>query len=109
MQDPADRRYILCDVELKKIFTQDRVNSFAMNRDLSAHLSKKTDSQPSTTTPVLEEAESNNYTLASSTDMTPQTPVISGEEEDLADGDKVRELNAIEIEQLVQSMTPVTS
>lgn len=108
MQDPADRRYILCDVELKKIFTQDRVNSFAMNRDLSAHLSKKTDSQPSTTTPVLEEAEP-NYTLASSTDMTPQTPVISGEEEDLADRDKARELNDIEIEQLVQSMTPVTS
>ncbi|CAO3672738.1 unnamed protein product [Umbelopsis vinacea] len=108
LQDPADRRYILCDVELKKIFTQDRVNSFAMNRDLSAHLSKKTDSQPSTTTPVLEEAEP-NYTLASSTDMTPQTPVISGEEEDLADRDKARELNDIEIEQLVQSMTPVTS
>ncbi|KAH8553168.1 SWIB/MDM2 domain-containing protein, partial [Umbelopsis sp. PMI_123] len=43
LQDPTDRRYILCDMELKKIFTQDRVNSFAMNRDLSAHLSKKSE------------------------------------------------------------------
>ncbi|GAN02946.1 hypothetical protein MAM1_0031d02396 [Mucor ambiguus] len=40
LQDPADRRYILCDAKLKNIFQQDRVNSFGMNRDLSAHLTK---------------------------------------------------------------------
>ncbi|KAK4515008.1 Transcriptional activator [Mucor velutinosus] len=40
LQDPADRRYILCDANLKNIFQQDRVNSFGMNRDLSAHLTK---------------------------------------------------------------------
>ncbi|KAI8367081.1 hypothetical protein BD560DRAFT_400036 [Blakeslea trispora] len=41
LQDPADRRFILCDEKLKKIFHQDRVNSFGMNKDLSAHLTKK--------------------------------------------------------------------
>lgn len=41
LQDPADRRFILCDTKLKKIFEQDRVNSFGMNKDLSAHLTKK--------------------------------------------------------------------
>lgn len=41
LQDPADRRYILCDDQLKTIFDQDRVNSFGMNRDLSKHLTKK--------------------------------------------------------------------
>lgn len=41
LQDPADRRFILCDEKLKAIFHQDRVNSFGMNRDLSAHLTKK--------------------------------------------------------------------
>ncbi|OBZ81796.1 Upstream activation factor subunit spp27 [Choanephora cucurbitarum] len=41
LQDPADRRFILCDEKLKKIFDQDRVNSFGMNKDLSAHLTKK--------------------------------------------------------------------
>ncbi|KAI8326926.1 SWIB/MDM2 domain-containing protein [Choanephora cucurbitarum] len=41
LQDPADRRFILCDDKLKKIFDQDRVNSFGMNKDLSAHLTKK--------------------------------------------------------------------
>ncbi|KAI8967257.1 SWIB/MDM2 domain-containing protein, partial [Mycotypha africana] len=41
LQDPADRRYILCDEKLKKIFHQDRINSFGMNKDLSAHLTKK--------------------------------------------------------------------
>lgn len=41
LQDPADRRYILCDDKLKSIFQQDRVNSFGMNRDLTAHLTKK--------------------------------------------------------------------
>lgn len=41
LQDPADRRFILCDAKLKKIFDQDRINSFGMNKDLSAHLTKK--------------------------------------------------------------------
>lgn len=41
LQDPADRRFILCDEKLKCIFQKDRVNSFGMNRDLSAHLTKK--------------------------------------------------------------------
>ncbi|KAI8981022.1 hypothetical protein BDB01DRAFT_795051 [Pilobolus umbonatus] len=41
LQDPADRRFILCDDKLKKIFNQDRINSFGMNKDLSAHLTKK--------------------------------------------------------------------
>ncbi|KAI9028352.1 SWIB/MDM2 domain-containing protein, partial [Phycomyces nitens] len=38
LQDPADRRFILCDNKLRSLFGQDRVNSFLMNRDLSAHL-----------------------------------------------------------------------
>ncbi|KAI8096683.1 SWIB/MDM2 domain-containing protein, partial [Halteromyces radiatus] len=41
LQDPKDRRYILCDEKLKTIFHVDRVNSFGMNRDLSQHLTKK--------------------------------------------------------------------
>ncbi|CEP17977.1 hypothetical protein [Parasitella parasitica] len=44
LQDPADRRFILCDDKLKKIFDQDRINSFGMNKDLSAHLTKKEES-----------------------------------------------------------------
>ncbi|KAI9320101.1 SWIB/MDM2 domain-containing protein [Dichotomocladium elegans] len=47
LQDPADRRYILCDDQLKTLFNQDRVNSFGMNRDLSAHLTKKETSDTS--------------------------------------------------------------
>jgi chromatin remodeling complex protein RSC6 len=106
LQDPADRRYILCDEELKKIFTRDRVNSFAMNRDLSAHLTKKVESSPKTTaTP--EELDS-NYTLCSSSTMTPQTPAVSCEEMENVGG-KTEELNSIDIDNLVQSMTPVTS
>ncbi|KAG0164606.1 hypothetical protein DFQ30_009714, partial [Apophysomyces sp. BC1015] len=46
LQDPADRRFILCDEKLKTIFDQDRVNSFGMNRDLSAHLTKKPEEDP---------------------------------------------------------------
>ncbi|ORX62813.1 SWIB-domain-containing protein [Hesseltinella vesiculosa] len=41
LQDPKDRRFILCDEKLKTIFLVDRVNSFGMNRDLSKHLTKK--------------------------------------------------------------------
>ncbi|KAG2183528.1 hypothetical protein INT43_006534, partial [Umbelopsis isabellina] len=106
LQDPADRRYILCDEELKKIFTRDRVNSFAMNRDLSAHLTKKAESSP-TAAATPEEAES-NYTLCSSSAMTPQTPSVSCEEIE-SSGEKVEELNAIDLDDLVQSMTSVTS
>lgn len=80
-----------------------------MNRDLSAHLSKKTDSQPSTT-PTLEEPDSSNN-LGSSNDRAPQTPgiSISGEREDLTDERKAEELTSIDIEHLVQSMASVTS
>ncbi|KAJ2957323.1 hypothetical protein NQZ79_g6953 [Umbelopsis isabellina] len=106
LQDPADRRYILCDEELKKIFTRDRVNSFAMNRDLSAHLTKKVESSP-TAAATPEEAES-SYTLCSSSAMTPQTPSVSCEVMENTEG-KVGELNAIDIENLVQSMTSITS
>lgn len=45
LQDPVDRRFILCDEKLKRIFQKDRVNSFGMNRDLTAHLTKKEDVQ----------------------------------------------------------------
>src|SRR5947199_391856 len=43
LQDPADKRYIKCDKNLRKIFEQDRIHSFTMNRDLSKHLTKKDD------------------------------------------------------------------
>ncbi|KAI8988149.1 SWIB/MDM2 domain-containing protein, partial [Mycotypha africana] len=38
LQDPADRRFILCDEKLKQLFQKDRVNSFGMNKDLTVHL-----------------------------------------------------------------------
>lgn len=42
LQDPADRRFILCDEKLKGIFNMDRVNGFTMNKYLSEHLTNKT-------------------------------------------------------------------
>ncbi|KAL0094686.1 SWIB/MDM2 domain-containing protein [Phycomyces blakesleeanus] len=42
LQDPVDRRFILCDHKLRSLFGQDRINSFRMNRDLSAHLTNTT-------------------------------------------------------------------
>ncbi len=41
LQDPKDRRYILCDAKLKAIFQKDRINAFKMNKDLSNHLKPK--------------------------------------------------------------------
>jgi chromatin remodeling complex protein RSC6 len=38
LQDPKDRRFILCDEKLGKIFKKKRVNCFGMNKDLSNHL-----------------------------------------------------------------------
>lgn len=38
LQDPQDRRFILCDEKLSKIFKKKRVSSFGMNRDISRHL-----------------------------------------------------------------------
>lgn len=77
-----------------------------MNRDLSAHLTKKVDSSP-TAAATPDEAES-TYTLCSSSAMTPQTPSVSCEEIENSEG-KVEELNALDIDDLVQSMTSVTS
>lgn len=40
MQDPADKRFILCDEKLKKVMDGlDRVSGFKMNKYLGAHLS----------------------------------------------------------------------
>lgn len=57
LQDPADRRFILCDEKLKRIFQKDRVNSFGMNRDLTAHLTKKEDVQDLPSSVVKEEEQ----------------------------------------------------
>ncbi len=38
LQDPKDRRFILCDDKLKAVFGKDRVNAFGMNKFLSNHV-----------------------------------------------------------------------
>lgn len=75
LQDPADRRYILCDEKLKDIFQQDRVNSFGMNRDLSAHLTKiettTTDTTTTSTTATSVTATSTTTTAAAAATVPP--------------------------------------
>ncbi|KAL7318774.1 hypothetical protein PS15m_001979 [Mucor circinelloides] len=72
LQDPADRRFILCDDKLKKIFDQDRINSFGMNKDLSAHLTKK--EEPAIKQEDLEEgSEQQTDTTATSAEATTTT------------------------------------
>src|SRR3954454_3669012 len=41
LQDPNDKRYIVCDDRLMTIFKQDRIHSFTMNKFLTDHLKKK--------------------------------------------------------------------
>ncbi|CAG8614878.1 1546_t:CDS:2, partial [Racocetra fulgida] len=43
LQDPNDKRFIVCDENLKNIFKQDRIHSFTMNKYLTDHLKKKED------------------------------------------------------------------
>ena len=73
LQDPADRRYILCDAKLKNIFDQDRINSFGMNKDLSAHLTKK--EEPAVKT----EEVSEHQITANNEDV---TEIVIGNKED---------------------------
>ncbi|KAI8324498.1 SWIB/MDM2 domain-containing protein, partial [Martensiomyces pterosporus] len=40
MQDPSDKRYILCDDKLKKLFDTDRLYMYTMNKLLNQHLVK---------------------------------------------------------------------
>ncbi|KAJ2372010.1 hypothetical protein IW150_004326 [Coemansia sp. RSA 2607] len=42
LQDPADKRYILCDDQLKKLFHTDRLYMYTMNKLLNEHLVKPT-------------------------------------------------------------------
>ena len=39
LQDPSDRRYILCDDRLREIFNQDRISAFKIQTPLSQVLS----------------------------------------------------------------------
>jgi hypothetical protein len=68
LQDPKDKRFILCDERLRTIFHVERVNSFGMNRDLSQHLTKK--EEPSgdqqSTTLATNEATSTTATVPES-------------------------------------------
>src|ERR1700722_13724880 len=41
LQDPNDKRYIVCDDRLMTIFKQNRIHSFTMNKFLTDHLKKK--------------------------------------------------------------------
>src|SRR6266498_2472598 len=41
LQDPNDKRYIVCDERLMTIFQQNRIHSFTMNKYLTVHLKKK--------------------------------------------------------------------
>jgi upstream activation factor subunit UAF30 len=41
LQDPKDKRFILCDTQLKSLFGHERINAFRMNKYLTAHLHDK--------------------------------------------------------------------
>ncbi|KAJ3360237.1 hypothetical protein GGF32_008584 [Allomyces javanicus] len=43
LQDPADRRYILCDKQLREVLGVDRVSSFGMQKLLSPHIGERVD------------------------------------------------------------------
>ncbi|GAB0136716.1 hypothetical protein EsDP_00005009 [Epichloe bromicola] len=38
LQDPSDKRQILCDAKMQAVFKQARVDMFKMNKDIGAHL-----------------------------------------------------------------------
>jgi upstream activation factor subunit UAF30 len=40
LQDPSDKRFILCDASLKQIFKSGRVSMFKMNKELTRHIWK---------------------------------------------------------------------
>jgi upstream activation factor subunit UAF30 len=40
LQDPSDKRFILCDAALKQIFKSGRVSMFKMNKELTRHIWK---------------------------------------------------------------------
>ncbi|OMH79701.1 Upstream activation factor subunit spp27 [Zancudomyces culisetae] len=50
MQDPVDRRYILCDEKFKGMFETDRLYMYTMNKQLNDHLFKVDDDELPTAT-----------------------------------------------------------
>lgn len=46
LQDPSDKRYILCDAALKQIFKSGRVSMFKMNKELTRHIWKPEKEEP---------------------------------------------------------------
>ncbi|KAL7919227.1 SWIB/MDM2 domain-containing protein [Trichoderma austrokoningii] len=43
LQDPEDKRYIICDAAMKSVFGEDRIHMFTMNKLLSEHLHRQDD------------------------------------------------------------------
>lgn len=38
LQDPSDKRQIICDEKMQAVFKQARVDMFRMNKDIGSHL-----------------------------------------------------------------------
>ena len=43
LQDPMDKRSIICDDKLRAVFNRDRVDMFKMNKILSTHVKARED------------------------------------------------------------------
>lgn len=41
LQDPADKRMLICDAPMREVMGEETINCFAMNKAISAHLTKK--------------------------------------------------------------------
>lgn len=60
LQDPADKRTILCDDKLRQVFRKSKVNMFEMNKILGNHLFKAEDVDREVQGDVKSESESDN-------------------------------------------------
>ncbi|OLL26850.1 Upstream activation factor subunit spp27 [Neolecta irregularis DAH-3] len=43
LQDPSDKRHIMCDDKLRDVFVSSRIHMFSMNKTISQHLYKKSE------------------------------------------------------------------
>lgn len=78
LQDPKDKRFILCDEKLRNIFNRPRVNCFKMAKYLSAHVHKKEDLSDSMSAPSSLNSTPRGKDVKKST-SSPKKPKISNE------------------------------
>lgn len=108
LQDPKDKRFILCDEKLTNVFNRPRVNCFKMAKFMSAHLHRKEDLSGTESVPVVKPKQSQTPSQPK-TASSPKKQKISNEIVEDSDEEASEMLNEVKMNPLLLNIPGVSA